>query len=634
MSNVQNFNPKVSIIIPVYNGSNYLKEAIDSALAQTYSNIEILVINDGSKDDGATENIALSYGEKIRYFYKENGGVASALNMGIEKMEGDYFSWLSHDDVYYPEKINTQILYISKLNDKNIVLYSNWDVINNLGKMIHSVRHQNTYKMTDLNLSLFPVFNGLIHGCSLLISKKIFMDIGSFDITLPTTQDYAMWFRILQNYPVHFIPEPLIMSRAHEEQGSISDSRHYKEANDLWINMIDRVSPENILSFNKSIREFYVRVRKHLLGSPLEEAKQHVSAIVDKLDKTFSVVIPTYDRRAQVFHAVESVLKQKVPNGYNLEIIIIDDGSSDATKDILLKYIDGVKVKYFFQTNQGASVARNNGISYSSGKFIGFLDSDDIWLQDHVAKHIEAFNATDIVLCCNSARIYNPKLEVVSEMIGHFNGYYYPQCFFIKGNIFTTPSISVLHDVINEVGGFNTTMKMCEDLELWSRICKVGTIRILPEILTEVFLRENQFDADQYLLHRWNFVEKTFLEKELDAKVKNDLLLDLLLFYFTSNGSFTAITNIFVKAVERHPEFYDYLKNSLSNYYYSSFLEIGTKIFEDNILVNKKLNNQFDIKTYAIAKRLAKVRFVRFSYFYVARPTYRILRRIKNYVKR
>ena len=75
--------PKVSIVIPVYNGANYLGEAIDSALEQTYENIEIIVVNDGSTDDGATREIALSYGDRIRYFEKENGGVSSALNLGI-----------------------------------------------------------------------------------------------------------------------------------------------------------------------------------------------------------------------------------------------------------------------------------------------------------------------------------------------------------------------------------------------------------------------------------------------------------------------------------------------------------------------------------------------------------------------
>jgi glycosyltransferase involved in cell wall biosynthesis len=79
------FRPKVSIIIPVYNGENYLHEAIDSALAQTYKNIEILVINDGSTDN--TEKIALAYKDNINYFFKSNGGQSSALNFGIDKME-------------------------------------------------------------------------------------------------------------------------------------------------------------------------------------------------------------------------------------------------------------------------------------------------------------------------------------------------------------------------------------------------------------------------------------------------------------------------------------------------------------------------------------------------------------------
>ena len=85
--------PKVSIVIPVYNGSDYLGEAIDSALTQTYPNIEILIVNDGSNDGGATERIARSYGDKVRYVSKDNGGVASALNLAIREMKGDYFSW-------------------------------------------------------------------------------------------------------------------------------------------------------------------------------------------------------------------------------------------------------------------------------------------------------------------------------------------------------------------------------------------------------------------------------------------------------------------------------------------------------------------------------------------------------------
>ena len=107
-------NPKVSIIIPVYNGANYVKEAIDSALSQTYDNIEIIVVNDGSNDNGETEKIIFSYQDKVKYISKKNGGVSSALNAGIRAMTGEYFSWLSHDDMYSPEKVSSQIALLKK----------------------------------------------------------------------------------------------------------------------------------------------------------------------------------------------------------------------------------------------------------------------------------------------------------------------------------------------------------------------------------------------------------------------------------------------------------------------------------------------------------------------------------------
>ena len=100
---------KVSIIIPVYNGKDYVEEAIDSALNQTYDNKEIIVVNDGSKDN--TEEICLRYKDKIKYYSKENGGVSTALNLAISKATGEYISWLSHDDLYYSNKIEEEIKF-------------------------------------------------------------------------------------------------------------------------------------------------------------------------------------------------------------------------------------------------------------------------------------------------------------------------------------------------------------------------------------------------------------------------------------------------------------------------------------------------------------------------------------------
>ena len=179
--------PIVSIVIPVYNGANYMKEAIDSALNQTYPNCEVIVVNDGSNDNGATEKIALSYGDRIRYIKKENGGVATAVNRGIKEMKGEYFSWLSHDDYYYPQKIEKQIEAIEKSGDKTAIAHSNFDFLNMTTGEKTSVDWLKQYDMQQLTNSNFaPVFL-CIHGCSILIHKSHFERVGLYDPELIAT---------------------------------------------------------------------------------------------------------------------------------------------------------------------------------------------------------------------------------------------------------------------------------------------------------------------------------------------------------------------------------------------------------------------------------------------------------------
>ncbi len=142
-------NPKISIVIPVYNGANYLKEAIDSALSQDYGNYEVIVVNDGSNDNGETEKIALSYGSNIRYFKKENGGVATALNLAIEKAEGEYVSWLSHDDAYFPNKLSCQVNYLKSLGyPERTILSANVEIID--GKSEHIQNLNLHYRTEDI----------------------------------------------------------------------------------------------------------------------------------------------------------------------------------------------------------------------------------------------------------------------------------------------------------------------------------------------------------------------------------------------------------------------------------------------------------------------------------------------------
>lgn len=221
---IKTINPKVSIIIPVFNGSNYLKNAIDSALDQTYQNIEILVINDGSFDDDQTEKIALSYGDKITYLKKENGGVASALNVGLMHMSGDYFSWLSHDDMYYPDKIEVQMKYMQNNCWPATILYSDFDVFRDCSDVL---KRYSMPKVAPQNFRYAILTASFINGCTLLIPKAVFDEIGLFDIGLRHTQDYDYWFKAAKKIPFQYVNHSSVKSRVHEHQDS---NKYQKDA--------------------------------------------------------------------------------------------------------------------------------------------------------------------------------------------------------------------------------------------------------------------------------------------------------------------------------------------------------------------------------------------------------------------
>lgn len=270
----QPFAPLVSIVIPVYNGANYMEEAIDSALAQTYKNIEIIVVNDGSKDGGKTDTIAKAYGDKIRYFSKENGGCGSALNLGIAKMQGDYFSWLSHDDKYHPSKVEHQINILSTLNDKNTIIYGGYELINTKSEITNTVHLDTTYSLDKLNTRLFPLLRGLIHGCSLLIPAIYFTEVGIFDETLPSTQDYALWFDIMRVSPIHFDKQILIQSRQHPDQGTNTINHIFEENNVLWSNMIQKLTLDEMSRIDDSPFLFLKRTAAFLANTPFKKAEK------------------------------------------------------------------------------------------------------------------------------------------------------------------------------------------------------------------------------------------------------------------------------------------------------------------------------------------------------------------------
>lgn len=277
--NKSSFRPKISIVIPVYNGANYMRDAIGSALAQTYPNIEVIVINDGSDDNGETERIALSYGERIKYYAKENGGVATALNLGIEKMTGEYFSWLSHDDMYTYDKLEKQVKFLSELEDKTTILAGGYMVVDQNNKYLYDVDPLKLYPEDKLEKSVFSLMRGCINGCALLIHKSHFERVGMFNPALPTTQDYELFFRMFRGQTIKFHSGLYVRSRSHEKQGSKKHiTPHIIECNQLWISMMEALSDDEKRELDGSTYLFYRNTRDFMISSTsYDKAIAHAS---------------------------------------------------------------------------------------------------------------------------------------------------------------------------------------------------------------------------------------------------------------------------------------------------------------------------------------------------------------------
>jgi len=491
---------KVSIIIPVYNGANYMREAINSALSQTYKNLEIIVVNDGSNDNGETERIALSYGNKIRYFSKPNGGVASALNLGIKEMSGEYFSWLSHDDIYLPEKIEHQISILSSLSNHSAIIYGGYEVIDHKSKSLYFVRPNEKFSEEKLNISLFPLLRGLIHGCALLIPSKYFREIGLFDETLLSTQDYALWFEFLRIAPIHFDDRILIRSRAHPDQGTHKITIHMQESNELWCGFLKKLTIEEMTIMEGSPYLFLLHTAAFLeINSPYHKARELAESMAkDFLSKIkISVIMPVYNRVNLAIEAIESVLTQ---THTNFELIVIDDGSTDDVSQLINKCHEDPRIKYIRKENSGSGSARNLGVKHASGKYIAFLDSDDLFYRNKIETQLKFMEINSLLFSHTSYQRIDwdgNLLEYISS--GTFSGYVFPTI--ITGCPIATPTVMGKTSIFIS-NKFPENIEVGEDVCLWISISskhEIGAINLALSKVRINYITTTCFDNKKML---------------------------------------------------------------------------------------------------------------------------------------
>lgn len=255
---VDSNRPFVSIVIPVYNGANYVAHAIDSALAQTWDSKEVIVIDDGSDDGGATAHACAAYGDRIRYFYKVNGGVATALNFGIQVMRGDFFSWLSHDDAYTPDRLaimleaHARAVSHAQADPRPVIVFSDHETADVQGTRIRVQRR----RIDPGESTARTVVESTPHGCGLLIPRQCFVDAGLFHPGLPTTQDAELWFRMTKTARFEHVPHATVISRRHPEQASHT-TWHHVDRITLRQSLCDRIDNGEAPDVAPNLMAFY-----------------------------------------------------------------------------------------------------------------------------------------------------------------------------------------------------------------------------------------------------------------------------------------------------------------------------------------------------------------------------------------
>jgi glycosyltransferase involved in cell wall biosynthesis len=196
--------PLVSVVIPTYNRAKTLARAIDSVLAQTYRNRELIVVDDGSTDD--TDEILESYGDALIRVRQVNRGVSAARNLGIERSNGDPVAFLDSDDEWLPEKLERQM---SLFDESDPLFICHTDEIWMRGgreiaqKRIHAKQGGRFFERA--------LERCLISPSSVLLSRSLLDRVGRFDEDLPAAEDYDLWLRITAFHEVAFIPRPLVI---------------------------------------------------------------------------------------------------------------------------------------------------------------------------------------------------------------------------------------------------------------------------------------------------------------------------------------------------------------------------------------------------------------------------------------
>lgn len=264
--------PPVSVIIPAYNGSRYIQQAIESVFTQTYPNWELIIVDDGSTDN--TQQVVQQYGQKLRYFYQENQGVAAARNRGILEAQGELIAFLDQDDWFLPDKLTQQVAGFQQ-HHSLVIIHSGWQIVNETGGAIFDI--ELWHSLPQLNLADWLLWKPVFLG-AMLFDRNWLELAGGFNCRYHQAPDVDLVLRLaLMGCKSAWVRQTTVCYRQHQGNASLNTPLQVKECQMVLERMLARTNlPDEIRALEHRARYnnlVWSAWRLYLTGHLAEMAK-------------------------------------------------------------------------------------------------------------------------------------------------------------------------------------------------------------------------------------------------------------------------------------------------------------------------------------------------------------------------
>ncbi len=218
--------PTVSVIIPAYNCEQYIAQTVDSVLAQTQADVELIVVNDGSTD--RTREILAGYGARLRIVEQPNAGVCAARNRGLREARGGFVCLMDHDDYWFADKLQRQVDALQRAPEIGVVYadFILWARRGADGAFPEPAEFDPGAVADEIDAEFSGwIYHQFLLDCWMLTSTamfraEVFRECGVFDESLPYSEDWELWFRVSRRYRFQKFRRPNTLYRQHAQQGN------------------------------------------------------------------------------------------------------------------------------------------------------------------------------------------------------------------------------------------------------------------------------------------------------------------------------------------------------------------------------------------------------------------------------